>query len=76
MTIDIGNKRIYADGYIANPNDLSIQFYREKSDLDYIPPIKVSENMLSDYGRGVLEKGNDKRRSVKMVDNRENGNDA
>lgn len=61
MTIDIGNKRIYADGYIANPNDLLIQFYREKTDLDYIPPIKVSENMLSDYGRGVLEKANDKR---------------
>ncbi len=57
MTIDIGNKRIYADGYLANPNDLSIQFYREKTDLDYIPPIKVSENMLSDFGREVLEKG-------------------
>lgn len=60
ITIDIGNKRIYADGYIANPNDLSIQFYREKTDLDYIPPIKVPESVLSDFGREVLEKGNDK----------------
>lgn len=59
MTIDIGNKRIYADGYIANPNDLSIQFYREKTDLDYVPPIKVSENMLSDFGREVLGNGNE-----------------
>lgn len=59
MTIDIANKKIYADGYIANPHDLSIQFYREKTDLDYIPPIKVSENMLSDFGREVFEKGNE-----------------
>ena len=59
MTIDISNKRIYADGYIVNPNDLSIQFYREKSILDYIPPIKVSEDMLSDFGRKVLGVKND-----------------
>jgi hypothetical protein len=59
MTIDIGNKRIYADGYIANPSDLSIQFYREKSILDVIPPIKVSENMLSDFGREIIT-GSDK----------------
>jgi hypothetical protein len=58
MIIDIGNERIYADGYIVNPNDLSIQFYREKSILDIIPPIKVSENILSDFGREVL--GSDK----------------
>jgi hypothetical protein len=45
---------IYADGYIENPNEKSIQFYLEKSDLDYIPPIKVNENMLSDFGRTVL----------------------
>lgn len=55
MTIDVGDKRIYADEYIANPNDLSIQFYREKTVLDYMPPIKVSENMLSDFGREVLQ---------------------
>lgn len=54
MTIDVGDKRIYADGYIANPNDLSIQFYREKTVLDYMPPIKVPENMLSDFGREVF----------------------
>lgn len=60
MTIEIGNKRIYADGYIVNPDELSIQFYREKTVLDYIPPIKVSENMLSDFGRKVLEDGNER----------------
>lgn len=54
IIINVDNKRIYADGYIANPNDLSIQFYREKTILDYIPPIKVSEDMLSDFGREVL----------------------
>lgn len=27
ITIVIDDKRIDADGYIANPNDLSIQFY-------------------------------------------------
>lgn len=54
MIIMINNKRIYADGYIANPNNLSIQFYREKSILDVIPPITVSEDMLSDFGREVI----------------------
>lgn len=59
MRIIINNKTIYADGYIANPNDLSIQFYREKSILDVIPPIKVSEDMLSDFGREIIT-GSDK----------------
>ena len=59
ITIKIGNKIIYADGYILNPKDMTIQFYREKSILDYIPPIKVSEDMLSDFGRKVLDNGND-----------------
>lgn len=58
ITINFGNETIYADGYIVNANDLSIQFYREKTVLDYIPPIKVSENMLSAFGRKVLEDGN------------------
>ena len=57
MTIKIGNKIIYADGYILNPKDMTVQFYREKSILDYIPPIKVSEDMLSDFGRKVIEDG-------------------
>ena len=48
ITIKIGDKIINADGYILNPNDMTVQFYREKSILDYIPPIKVSEDMLSD----------------------------
>ena len=55
MTIKIGNKIIYADRYILNPKDMAVQFYREKSILDYIPPIKVSEDMLSDFGRKVIE---------------------
>lgn len=59
IIVEVDNKKIYADEYIVNPNDLSIQFYREKSDLDYIPPIKVSKDMLSDFGRKVLENGND-----------------
>ena len=57
ITIKIGNKIIYADGYILNPKDMTVQSYREKSILDYIPPIKVSEDMLSDFGRKVLEDG-------------------
>ncbi len=59
MTIDSGSKTIYADGYIANPNDRTIQFYRNKDALDYIPPIKVNDDLLSDFGRKVLEDGND-----------------
>lgn len=54
--INVDDKRIYADGYIANPNDRTIQFYCNKDDLDYIPPITVSENMLSDFGKEVMDK--------------------
>jgi hypothetical protein len=69
MIIDIGNERIYADGYIVNPNDLSIQFYREKSILDIIPPIKVSENILSDFGREVITGSDKVGEENKYVDN-------
>jgi len=58
MEIDLGNKTIYADGYIANSNDRTIQFYRNKDALDYIPPIKVNADLLSDFGRKVLQDGN------------------
>ena len=54
MMLEIENKTIYADGYRTNPNNMTIQFYREKSALDYIPPIKFSEDMLSDFGREML----------------------
>lgn len=54
IMIVIDDKRIYADGYISNSNDRTIQFYRNKDDLDYIPPIEVSVNMLSDFGREVI----------------------
>lgn len=58
MLIEIGNRVIYADGYIANPNERTIQFYRNKDILDYIPPIKVNADLLSDFGRKVIEDGN------------------
>ena len=53
MQIIIGCKTIYADGYILNPKEKSVQFYIEKDILDYIP-IKIDANMLSDFGREVL----------------------
>lgn len=53
--IDFGSKTIYADGYIVNPNDRTIQLYRNKNVLDYIPPIKVNADLLSDFGRKVLK---------------------
>lgn len=63
ITIKIGDKIINADGYILNTNDMTVQFYRENSILDYIPPIKVSEDMLSDWGREVLKDGNNVRQT-------------
>lgn len=55
MKIVIGDKSIYADGYIPNPKEKSILFYRKKDDLDYIPPIKIDANALSDFGRKLLQ---------------------
>lgn len=55
MKIMIGDKSIYADGYISNSKEKSVLFYREKDDLDYIPPIKIDVNALSDFGREVLQ---------------------
>lgn len=54
MQIVIDNKTIYADGYIPNPEELSVQFCREKSALDYIPPIKIDDEMLSEFGKEIL----------------------
>lgn len=54
IQIVIGNKSFYADGYITNSKEKSIQFYRKKSDLDYIPPIKIKGDMLSDFGEKIL----------------------
>lgn len=54
MRIVINNQIIYADGYTLIPEEKAVQFYREKSDLDYMPPIKVNANMLSDFGNKVL----------------------
>ena len=54
MIIKIGSIIINADGYIPIPKENAVQFYRNKSSLDYIPPIKVDANMLSDFGNKVL----------------------
>ena len=55
IKIVIGDKSIYADRYILNSKEKSVLFYREKDDLDYIPPIKIDANALSDFGREVLQ---------------------
>ena len=55
IKIVIGNKFFYADGYIPNSKEKSIQFYRKRSDLDYIPPIKIEYDMLSDFGKEIFE---------------------
>lgn len=54
MKIIIGDISFYADGYILIPEKNAIQFYKEKSVLDYIPPIKVDADKLSDFGREIL----------------------
>ena len=54
MIIKIGSIIINADGYIPIPKENMIQFYRNKSNLDYIPPIKVDANILSDFGKELL----------------------
>lgn len=54
MQVVIGNVNIIADGYRPIPEEKAVQFYREKSDIDYIPPIKVDADMLSDFGKEIL----------------------
>lgn len=54
IVIVIDNTSIYADGYIPIQKENAIQLYKEKSVLDYIPPIKVDANMLSDFGKEIL----------------------
>lgn len=55
MKVGIGDKFIYADGYTSNSKEKSVLFYRKKDDLDYIPPIKIEVDALSDFGREVLQ---------------------
>lgn len=55
IKIVIGNKSFYADGYILNLKEKSIQFYRKRSDLDYMPPIKIKYDILSDFGKKILK---------------------
>lgn len=52
--VTIDNITIIADGYIPITKELAVQFYRNKSSLDYMPPIKVEANMLSDFGNLIL----------------------
>ena len=54
MKIAIGGKFIYADGYIPNSKEKSVLFYRKKDDLDYVPPIKIKDDILSDFGKEIL----------------------
>lgn len=48
-TIDID-----ADSYMPISEENAVQFYRDKSDLDYIPPIKVDDSILSNFGKKIL----------------------
>lgn len=54
MQIVIDDIIIYADDYIPIPEEKAIQFYRNKDDLEYIPPVKVDADMLSDFGKELL----------------------
>lgn len=56
MTLKIifGKREVFEDGYILVPMENAIQFYKDKSDLDYIPPIKVDAVLLSDFGKTIL----------------------
>ena len=54
MQIIIGDNTIDADGYIPRPEENTIQFFKKKSDLDYIPPIKIGFDFVSDFGRELL----------------------
>jgi hypothetical protein len=55
MKVVIGNVNIIADGYIPIPEKNAIQFYREKSILDYIPPIRINTEMLTDFGKEIWQ---------------------
>jgi hypothetical protein len=55
MKVVIGNVNIIADGYIPIPEENAIQFYREKSILDYIPPIRINTEMLTDFGKEIWQ---------------------
>lgn len=54
IQIIAGDNRICADGCVPIAEENAIQLYKEKSDLDYIPPVKVSVDLLSDFGEELL----------------------
>ncbi len=55
MKVIIRDKTIYADRYLADSNNKSVLFYQTRSDFDYVPPIKVDANMLSDFGEAIFK---------------------
>lgn len=55
MQVVIGNVNIIADRYIPIPEENAIQFYREKSILDYIPPIRINTEILTDFGKEIWQ---------------------
>lgn len=54
MIIKTNSAIIDADGYTPIREENSVRFYRNKSDLDYIPLIKVDADILSEFGKKVL----------------------
>ena len=55
VKIVIGDKSIYA-AVTPCPKENSVLLYREKNDLDCcIPHIKMGVNVLSDFGRELLQ---------------------
>jgi len=53
MKIVIGKLEIIVDSYNPVPEENLVQFYRDTT-FDYFPPIKVRDNVLSDFGKLVL----------------------
>lgn len=53
VKVVIGKLEIIADGYVAIPKENAVQFYRVTT-FDNIPPIKVSDSALSDFGKLVF----------------------
>lgn len=53
VKVVIGELEIVADGYNPVPEENAVQFYRDTT-FDGFPPIKVSDNALSDFGKLVL----------------------
>lgn len=53
VKVVIGELEIVADGYNPIPKENAVQFYRDTT-FDYFPPIKVCDNILSNFGKLIL----------------------